>query len=407
MNSESFLDQLAKTKQYQSDLRDLEDLKLNEEKTYVLKLEEMNKNNEDTSDFIESYKDKTYVPIDCQIPIGEMRNYLLVFDNVGEDLPIDSSVLKEIVSHCMLIKKTWEEQNLRKLNEDVSKYISSQEKIEARVEGDFEKELENFNASQKKTEENQIKDDLNIQNGTAHLNAKNLLIEAHNFWTHKLLEQTEELRLLENYNFVRFPEIFQLYFYSRGLKKTDVNFPETNIIDWKKCGQYFSLFHETSLENYKFDESRPGEFKNYQLTNVIYDKLVAIPWSDVSNYYFPLYVLGNYTLNLMKLRLENVQVGKVEFVRKMEFRLAQIEQLKEKTERKKEELENDRAKFNLAENEEAEKNENDEQVEETIKSEFNEEQWILDWDIKNPEIVIPDEPVKNIDNDIGGDYVYV
>ena len=406
-NSESFTDQLAKIKQYHIDQKELEEIKSNDEKLFAMKVEEMIKNNEDTSEFMEAFREKIYSPVEIVAPVAETKHYLLVFDNIGEDTPISEEKLLQIIKNCMHIRKCWLDKNLEKLNSDVAAFVEITEKTDSSRFSEFEKEVELFMTNQKKTLEIQIKEEAATpKNGSNSPNniLFNSAVEVLNFWTQKLLEQLDELRELEKFNFIKYAEIFQLFFFNLGLSKNDLNFEGTNLLDWKKCQDNFHLVQIEKIESYQYDVTKPESFKPYQLCNVIYDKLNAMNWPEVAAHSFPLYVLGNYLLNLMKTRIENINLRKAEYALKVEFRQKQIEMVKERLDKKKTELDADKLKFYNSETENIEVNENNEEETPKVSNEFKENEWVIEWESRNPEIEIPEEPVLDIDNDISSDY---
>lgn len=406
LNAESLNDFLTKTKQYQIDLQELEETKLNNEKQFLVKLEEMQKTGEDVTAFLKAQSEIEYPIVELARPVSQTKHFLIVFDNLGEDTPIQRPLLKKLMETCVLIKKNWEAKNLQLLQDDVNLYISMTDKTEGSPFSEFEKEYEQTHTAVKKTLESQNKDETNQPNGIPNSGFYNYYLELHLFWKQKLLDHLEDLLMLEKFNFVKFSEIFQLTFYFLGLQKSDLNFEGTNLINWKKCVSHFCLLKEQKLNTFNFEKSESRNYKRYQMTNYIYEKLQTTNWQEVAAYSFPIYILGNCLLNLTKLRLETVQLKKQEFANKVEFRLKKIEAAKERLEKKKEEMEADKLKFYNAESEVVDKTEHVEGGVEEVKNEFNEKEWEEKWVLVNPEIEIPEEPVFDQNNDVPSDYTF-
>lgn len=406
-NADSFSDHVAKTKQYLADCRDLEEQKAADEKAFAAKMEEAQRTNESTSELIEAYREKSYPPVERPKPVCEQRVYMLIFDNIGEDSPISQECLVELLQLCSLIRQTWEAKNLAKLTADVDLYLDSINKGLPTKVADFDKEYEAFLDSQRRTVEIAEKEEAanGKSNGAVNLATQASLQETCAFLIAKLTEASDELQALSKCNWIRFAEIMQMYLFLHGFTKEDTNVPKTNIISWQRCSQHLNLVLPEHLSDYKFDEEKTGTFKPYQLTNVLLDRMNALSWSDIAAFSYPLYLLGTYLLNLLKLRIENVKVRRQEFTFKKEFRQKRIEQSKERADRRREETEIEKAKFFVAESETPEPQEGAEEAEEPKQPVFNQDEWLREWDEKNPQIEIPEEPTLDQDNDIGKDYV--
>lgn len=407
-NAESFSDHVAKTKQYLADCHDLEEQKAADEKAFASKMEEAQRTNESTSELIEAYREKSYPPIERPKPVCEQRVYLLIFDNIGEDSPIPQETLVQLLQHCTLIRQTWEAKNLEKLSADVDLYLDALNKGLFSKVADFDKEYEAFLEAQRRSVEAAEKEEAasGKSQGIVNLAVQNSLQETCAFLVTKLTEASDEMQALRQCYWVRFPEIMQYYLFLLGFTKDDTNVPNTNSVSWQRCSQHLNLLLPERLADYNFENAKTGAFKPYQLTNVLLDKLNALNWPDIAAFSYPLYLLGTYLLNLLKLRIENVKVRRQEFAYKKEFRQKRIEQSKERADRRREEMEIEKAKFFVAESETVEPQEGGDEVEEPKQPVFNQDDWLREWDEKNPQIEIPEEPTLDQDNDIGKDYVF-
>lgn len=408
-NSESFVDQLAKTERYMADCKELEELKERDEREFAQKLEEMAKANEDTTELEESFREKVYQAVERVPPFTETKHYLLVFDNIGCEDPLSETTLRTLLSHCALIRRLWVSQNLQKLDRDIESYMAMMANSDSNRLEDFKKELQGFESSIKKTLDAQLKEEISASdsgNAEGRTAVMNYLVDFHHFWSQKLIEVLDELRLLRDFTYVRFAEVFQLFFFHLGMTKEQLNVEGTNVIDWGKCASAFEWLEESKFSEYVFDEAKQGLFKPYQLCNVIHAKLSSVNWEEVAGFSFPLFVLGQYLLNLMKLRLENIRVRRERFQNKVDFRQKRIEMVKDRLTRQKEELEADKLKFYNAESEHEDQLDGGEEENRKVKNEFMEDQWLVEWKLRNPEIEIPEEPVADVDDDLAADYVF-
>lgn len=402
-NPESFADSVAKIRQYATEVREMEEARATEERELQEKLERGQKEGEEAAPVPEATEEKTWMPIEKQLPVCEYKNYLLVMDNLGDDVPISKEKLEELLQLCVTLKKMWETKNLAKLEKDVEAYLALAEKTDSGRLGEFEKEWEAFQNTQRKAPEAVIPQEATPSAPQeASLALQGFLAEGVALLAQKYTEIWTEFQAVKEWHWVRFMEVVQLSLFVLGLTKQDTNIPGTNQIAWPSCVKNFDLLAPENLAAFNVSEQRQGAFKPYQLTNAIHDRLQALPWADVGAYNFPLYILGQYTLNLLKLRLENVRIRRQNYAFKVEFRQKRMEMAKERAEKRKEELEAEKVKFYAAQTENAEAAEDGSPRE---KEEFNQAEWLAEWDAQNPEVEIPEEPLAETDNDIGAEYV--
>jgi hypothetical protein len=402
-NVDSFTDLVAKTRQYTAEVQEMEEIKANEEREYQERLEKAQKEGEDTTAITEAYAEKVWTPIEKQPPVCEHKNYLLVMDNLGDDVPICREKLTELLQLCLTLKKTWEAKNLAKLEKNVEAYLALIDRTDSGRLGDFEKEWEAFQDSQRRSPEGAASQEAPANAPQeVNLTAQTTLMEAVALLAQKYAEVWTEFQELKEWTWVRLSEVIQLTLFALGLTKAETNIPGTNQISWTACAKNFELLSPENLAAYKYSEPKVGTYKSYQLTNSIHDRLQSLPWAEVGAYSFPLYILGQYTLTLLKLRLENVRVRRQDYAFKVEFRQKRMEMYRERTEKKKEELEMEKVKFYAAQTEGAEATEDGSPRE---KEEFDQAEWLAEWETQNPEVEIPEEPIIDTDNDISAEYV--
>lgn len=406
-NTDSFVDCLAKTRQHLAECRELEEQRTVDEREYQERLEKAQKEGEDTGSIVRDYEEKTYAVPQKQVPMCEYKNYLLVFDNLGDDVPISREKLAEILQLCLMVKRTWEEKGLAKLQDDVEAYMPMAEKSDVGRLAEFEKEFQAHLAAQPATADAPPRDEATATGPQeASLATQNMLVEGVAHLAQKYAEVWPELQELKRLNWGRFAEILQMSLFAMEMTKGDTNVPGTNLVSWRHCMGLLKTLEPENIAKFKWNEPKTGAFLPYQLTNVLHDRLQGLPWADVGAYSFPLFVLGQYTLYLMKLRLENVRVRRLEATFRSDFRQKRMEMAKERADKRREELEAEKQRFLAAQAENSEGTEVAEDGSPREKEMFKQAEWLAEWDARNPEVEIPEESTPDVDNDIAAEYTF-
>lgn len=281
------------------------------------------------------------------------------------------------------------------------------EKSDAGRLTEFEKEFQSFLAAQPAPVDAPPRDEATATGPQeASLATQNMLAEGVSHLSQKYMEVWPELQELKKLSWGRFAEVFQMALFAMGMTKNDTNVPGTNVIAWKTCMGLMDALAPEKMAKFKWNEPKSDTFRPYQLTNTLHDRLQGLPWAEVGAYSFPLYVLGQYTLFMMKLRLENVRVRRLEATYRADFRRKRIEMAKERADKRREELEAEKQRFLVAQAENPENTEVAEDGTPREKEVFKQAEWLADWDARNPEVEVPEETAPDVDNDIAAEYTF-
>lgn len=409
LNSDSFDDYVVKLKGYKEALRDLELHQTKEERQFLEKLEEMQSKGQDTTELEEEYRSRPIETVQRLKPVFEKKEFMIVFDTLGDDNNMNQATLKELLDYSKTLKDTWEEKNLALLENDVNLYLKYMESIDSNAVSEVEKELAIEVEKQRVESEASLRETPYSPEDKTFLVNHGVLEFSFGFWKDKTRDIMENLLKLKEYNFVKYSEIFQNAFYLLKFEKHQINLPNANVFDWKKAKKIFTIEFLEDLLSYQYEGDKTDKFLDYQLTTKIIDRLNNINLGDVAAYNYPLFVFANLILITAKLRLENIRKRRIEYQTAFNQRQKALEEAKEREERLNVELEKAKQDFysgeNNARNSTGEKGpDGEEEPNEVV--EFDEAEWLASWEERNPLIHIPDEPIKSIDNDIPADYVF-
>ena len=407
LNSESFDDYVVKLKGYREALKDLKMHQNKEERQFLEKLEEMQSKGQDTSELEEDYRTRPIETVQQLRPVFEKKEFMIAYDTLGDDNGMSQATLKEVLEFSKTLKETWEEKNLALLENDVELYLGYLESADSNAINEIKKELTVESEKQKAEVEIALKETLYSPEDKAYLAQHGVLEFRFGFWKEKTRDTIDGLLRLRDYNFVKYPEIFQSAFFLLKFEKHQVNLPNSNVFDWKQTKRIFTLDFLENLMSYQYEGDKTERFLNYQLTTKIIDRLSTINLADVAAYYLPLFVFANLVLVAAKLRLENIRKRRIEYQTAFNQRQKALEEAREREERLNSELEKAKQDFYSGENNarnNEEKADNNEEWNEVV--EFNEAEWLASWEERNPLIHIIDEPIKSTDNDIPADYVF-
>ncbi len=408
LNTESFDDYVVKLRGYKEALRDIELHREKEERQFIEKLEELTSKNLDTTELEEEYRSRPNESVQKHKPVFEKKEFLILYDTLGSDERMNDKILKELLDYSKSIKEQWEEKNLGLLENDVTFYLQYQANYDSKILNDLEKELISEADKARIETESLVKDTLYPVEDRAHLINYGILEGTFNFWRERCREVIPDLMKLKEYNFVKFPEIFQTAFFLLNFRKDQINFPNSNLFNWKLSKEIFTYDFFDRILSYQFEGNKTEKFPDYQFVTKFIDRLTITNMADVGAYYTPLFIFANFTLTAAKLRLENVRKRRIEYQMSFNLRQKAMEEAREREEKRINELEKAKQDFysgeNQDKNEGAKEGADEEAINEPV--EFNEGEWFSSWNERNPAIEIPVEPIKSIDNDLPAEYVF-
>ena len=466
-NKESFEDYLIKLKDFLLKQKEINELKEKDLQDYELKISDLQEKPEELKIAEEEFKNLEYDIVNKEIPKFSKEDFVFIFDNLGFDQQFSEKKRFEILKFCYFFQNRWNFSNFLKLEKDVENYL----KITEEYNGDnfldeeeeilnqyseFEKEFEDKLNEKKNEDEEEEKEEIKKEENKIEdftekdLKNKNLKIDyiteiikkyddlqnkldftnyfllefKTNQYKNQVLKHKEDIKKLLELNFIKFSDIFQWCFYLYKFKKEDINLEKTNIFNYRNFkNEKKDIFFE-NIEKYNYSGYKEGEYKRYNLLDIIEKKFKLFEDIKVQEYFYPLFILLRYIKNLINLRLENIKKRKKEFNRYLEIREKKLNQKIEREEKKKSELQTAKNDFyssfddpekNSQKNEEEKSNEEnedeksneenkEESTEEKERLEFNEEEWLDNWTKINPVVFIPKELELDEDKDVSSDF---
>ena len=187
---------------------------------------------------------------------------------------------------------------------------------------------------------------------------------------------------------MKFPEILQSILYFIGYLKSEINIKNTNILDWKNVKELIKddkLFW-FKISNYNHQGAKSANVISYAKTNSLTKKMDKYNVEDVENFNIGYGRLFRWFSMNLKLRKVNIEIRRENLENLKVIRQEIMERNQEKMENKVKALEDFRESLN----------------EEELET-FNEEEWNLEYDEKNPLEKVPEEVFDEEDNDFDFD----
>ena len=358
-------------------------LKEHQEKEANLRnaIEDAQKNGEDSAAFEEELRTMEFVDA-TEAPFPSIKKeYVLCCDTLGQDREILLEDRIFINRYAETFAQSWEKCEENLLSLDIDRYIAY------RTTYKIDELQANWNAAEDRAADERQKslpaelteNEVNYQVEQARCDAAKQAL---------LTEAKEHLTLLPEYRLIKYSYILQQVLYFLGYTKSEVNIPETNILNWKKVRtmlndeQFFNKINEYNYQGPK------GDVPVYALVNRLMRKMDRFQekpgnnQSDVDYYNAGLGRLLRWFSLVLRVRVLDIRVRRENREKLTKEREAVIAANDEAVRNKSASLEE--ARLAVPEGEE-----------------FNEEEWLRTYDESHPDMIkeVPPEVQEEIDAD--------
>jgi len=228
--------------------------------------------------------------------------YCVCMDTMGQDREFTKEQKKFAIETIKKYKLQWEERESQRLRSDRNLRVTEKEKDS--------KEQEQF-LQQQQEEEDREAENLNTSFPEDMLEEekKNKLKMAR--WKFKLKQivsgpYKDKLMVASRYNVIRFPRIYQSFFYFLGYKREDICEPLTNKLFWKKAKNLWNEDLLNKLDKYTPQGTKEGPYTLYQKINFIESNMTKTSEQDLTNYSFGLAKLFSFLKLTIEIRKEDV-----------------------------------------------------------------------------------------------------
>ena len=399
-SSASFDDYIEKLNVFKNAEADLLQKEKDEQEHYEQRLAELKENGEDTVELEESHKNRVKEKNLLVMPKSEIKSFVMLFDNLGTDIPLSLKDLNRLYNLTCFIEKSWNISNFRSLQVDELIYsdLNTKHNREAFMEeeADLKNEMVKIEdevpdiIKEMEDNENQEGDDNEEKeenDGQESVSKKdNGKIPQSQLEDPELLReyltQEKQLTVLKNYvkkhlsticelsklNFIKYDQIFQLMLFLLKKNKREVNKPlktpikpndnektvegdnltESDFSDQFDWMRFKSILKESTFEelfNYEPKGLKNGEYNDYNKVNKIKALIDTIEPEETGDYYFPLNIFLRYLKAVIEFRLIDIKRRRQCWLKYDSIRSERIKQKEEREERKKTECEEAKNQF--------------------------------------------------------------
>jgi len=365
------------------------------EAEYRAKLEEAEEEGRDTAEIEAEWNAREWEHIEEKEFEATVKDYILCIDTMGEDREITQEEKNWVKELALYFVECWEQSEKAQLSRDIDLQIESikdfnreefLDYINLRVDEEVGERM-NTDALEEETE---LRTNCRRAAHTAEVYRGILLEEQHQ----------NKITYLRDYRVIKHWGVIQEALITIGYTKEEINYPHTNVLDWKKAKH---LLNEekffSKIAEYNFKGPRTVKPPKYACTNRILRRLEKFNVEEIDNYNVGLGVLYRFLKHVLEARLLDIQLRKEEKAIARQRR----EQLIEEEQNRIAQREKDLAEAREAFAAEHEHENTEEEEEEEEPQEFNEEEFLRAWDEEHPVIEIPEEVVDDIDADIDED----
>lgn len=317
-----------------------------------------------------------------EVPYPEFEanvlNYVVCLDTLGMDKEIseeDRQFTFEFVQH---FRDSWEQKELSFLKKMADMFIENERNVNN----------EEMLMTLMETEEREFKSrmpDGPIDDPTA-LDAVYREEEGRREIVSEQLrgaQATKALLDLTEYEYMKFGKVIQNALYLVGYQKKEINIPGTNMLDWRSVRKWFDASVLQKILDYNFKGPKTHSVPSYCQIRTFQERVSKIDVREVGLYNFALARLLSFIQLSVSLRVRDVVYRKNLFQEKRKERYRLMQERNRLKRQLLVDLEDARQEF-------------------TGEGSFNEEEWML-ANADKYQVLVPDEPTKDIDLDYDGD----
>ena len=309
------------------------------------------------------------------------KEYVVSLDTLGQDREISKADQDFLNDFVKLFAVSWENTEREELSKDIDLQL---EYLEGLNQGIPKEMAENFNGEEDKYAEEKRAELEEFKEKEKELN---YYLECYKLEKLCHILETKEVQdwvfHLTKYRVVKYLSVFQSIWYLLGRTKEELNIPGTTLLNWKNTKKLINEEFFKEVLGFDHRGAKPNEVKNYAKINHLLKKIEKLNPDDIDNYNLGLGRLFRWFLMTLKLRKANIEIRRDNYDKKVNDRYNKID-------------ENDKIKqAREAALEEHKANIPPEEIEQ-----FNQEEWLVAYDLEHPLLEIPEEVAEDVDNDL-------
>jgi len=276
LNDQGHDDAVAKIKLYKDQVAENENLKLQRETELQEKIEAARGTDEEEAQRLtKELNELEWEPVPFPEFEANVLNYVLCCDTLGKDKELSQADRDFIFSFCEHFKRSWEEAELEKIKAQADHYIEYQKTM------DPEETIFQLIDQEDKEYRSRMAEPTAPQTGSE-IEGIEALYREEEARKEVVTEQLTSgavmkvLLDLRKYDYIKFSKVIQIALLLLGYKKSDINIPGTNNLDWKKVREFFDEKLIYKILAYQPKGSKPEPVEKYALLPVLQERLAKI-----------------------------------------------------------------------------------------------------------------------------------